>query len=291
MISLNNFKRQDEANQVGFEGLWHALHFQPDLSVPQSFVIGAALSSKGKLVAYRVAEEAPRLKCFYENRFSKDVWSFLRSELIAELADGLGKSSSGFKSASPQLVLSPGNYTSGSSRDAVLSRTFARIVTVVATEKKPRNVGIPQHELRRTVDMHLRLKLSTRFETISQPEGGLQHRNGDAVHLFDIGFDDSNVAASVISASYSVAEKARINFYRAIGDLTLYREIKQRRHLGLAVLIPTTSDFPADTVKTWNRWWEQESYKLRESKLFLIPESSRAEELAEELCGWYPSVL
>src|SRR3989475_5191188 len=33
--------------------------------VPQTFVIGVALSEKGRLVDFRVAEDASRLKCFY----------------------------------------------------------------------------------------------------------------------------------------------------------------------------------------------------------------------------------
>lgn len=287
MISLDHFKSQEATAQIGFEGQWHAVHFQPDLSVPQTFVIGAALSSKSKLVAHRIAAEAPRLKCFYQNRFSKDVWSFLRTELVAELDDRLGKSPSGFASASPQLVLSPGHYVSGTSRDSVLSRTFERIVTVVAGDRKPRHTGLPQQELRLAVGNYLKLKLSARFESISQPEDGLQIRDGDAVHTFDIGFDDSDVAASVVSASYSTLDKAQNNIYRATSDLTTYGAIKKRDQLGLAVLLPTADDFPMETVSTWNKWWENESYKLKESKLFLIAESSRAEDLADQVSDWY----
>lgn len=272
---------------AGFEGQWHAIHFQPDLSVPQSFVIGAALSAKSKLIAHRVALEAPRLKCFYQNRFSKDVWSFLRAELVAELDDRLGRSASGFVSASPQLALSQGHYVSGSSMDSVLSRTFERIVTVVAGDKKPRHIGLPQHELRQAVDRYLKLKMSSRFESICQPEDGLQIRDGDTVHTFDIGFDDAKVASSVVSASYSALDKASLNVYKAMNDLTTYRAIRDREQLGLAVLLPTTDDFPVETVNTWSRWWEQESYKLKESKLFLIAESTRPEALAEQVSDWY----
>lgn len=277
--------------QIGFEGQWHAIHFQPDLSVPQTFVIGAALSSKSKLVAHRVAEEAPRLKFFYQNRFSKDVWSFLRTELVAELDARLGKSPSGFTSASPQLVLSPGHYVSGSSRDSVLSRTFERIVTVVAGDRKPRHTGLPQQELRQAVGNYLKLKFSSRFESISQPEEGLQIRDGDSVHTFDIGFDDSKVASSVVSASYSTLDKARLNVYNAMNDLTMYRAIREREQIGLAVLLPTTEDFPTETVGLWKKWWADESYKLKESNLFLIAESSRAEDLADQVSDWYSASL
>ncbi len=291
MISLDHFKSQEATLQIGFEGQWHAIHFQPDLSVPQTFVIGAALSSKSKLVAYRVAEEAPRLKYFYQNRFSKEVWSFLRTELVAELNGRLGKSPSGFASASPQLVLSSGHYVSGTSKDTVLSRTFERIVTVVAGDRKPRHTGIPQHELRQAVGNFLKLKFSSRFESISQPEEGLQIRDGDSVHTFDIGFDDSKVASSVVSASYSTLDKARLNVYNAMNDLTMYSAIRHREQIGLAVLLPTTDDFSKETVSFWNSWWDQESYKLKESKLFLIAESSRAEELADQVSDWYIASL
>jgi hypothetical protein len=206
---------------------------------------------------------------------------------VAELNDRLGKSPSGFASASPQLVLSPGHYVSGSSRDSVLSRTFERIVTVVAGDRKPRHTGLPQQELRHAVGNYLKIKLSSRFESISQPEDGLQIRDGDRVHTFDIGFDDAKVASSVVSASYSTLDKARLNVYNAMNDLTMYRAIRTREQIGLAVLLPTADDFSKETVSTWNSWWAQESYKLKESKLFLIAESNRAEALADQVFDWY----
>lgn len=287
MISLDHFTSQATDTTVGFEGQWHAIYFQPDLSVPQTFVIGAAVSTKGKLSAYRIAEEAPRLKCFYQERFSRDVWSFLKTELDAELNDRVGKSTAGFISASPQLVLSQGNYVSGSSRDSVLSRTFGRIVTVVAGDRKPRHSGIQQAELRQSVREYLKRKMSTRFEQFNQSEHGLQIKDGDAIHTFDITFDDTAIAGSVVSASYSNLEKASFNVYKAMNDLTMYKAIRSRERIALAVLMPTIDDFPKETVVSWNNWWQQESYKLKESKLFLISESSNADALAEQVSDWY----
>ena len=91
MIDLRQLAKTHQAQyNKRFEGQWHAIDFQPDLTAPQCFTIGVALSQKGKLMHFRVAEEAPKLKCFYPQRFSKEVWQWLRQELLAELTHGRG---------------------------------------------------------------------------------------------------------------------------------------------------------------------------------------------------------
>jgi len=124
MIKLGHLASQNTNTAAGFEGKWHAIEFQPDLSVPQRFVIGVALSQGGKLTHFRVAEEAVRLRCFYGARFGKDVWGWMRAELTDELTAARGTTVSKFQSSSPQLMIGGGAFASGSSADSTLSRTF-----------------------------------------------------------------------------------------------------------------------------------------------------------------------
>jgi len=288
-MRIDEMKTSKSDVTVGFEGHWHSIKFQPDLSVPQDFVIGAALSRKGKVVAYRIAKEAPRLKCFYMDRFSKAVWKFLHDEVADEFELALGCAPSKFRSSSPQISLSAGSYASGISQDSVLSRTFERIVTVTAHERKVRASGVPQAELRTSMSQLLKLGMSSRYEQISQGENGLLIKDGERFRSFDITYDDNKVASSVVSASYASLDSSSLNIYKAINDLTMFRAIRPREQLGIAVLMPSTEFFPKATVDAWGEWWSEESYKLRESKYVLIAESDKVEILADQVLDWYPT--
>jgi hypothetical protein len=286
-MRIDEMKTSKSDVTVGFEGHWHSIKFQPDLSVPQEFVIGAALSRKGKVVAYRIATEAPRLKCFYMDRFSKTVWKFLHDEVADEFELALGSASSNFRSSSPQISLSAGSYASGISQDSVLSRTFERIVTVTAHEKKLRASGVTQAELRTSISRILKIGMSSRYEQISLGENGLRIKDGDRFRSFDITYDNNKVASSIVSASYANIEASSLNVYKAIHDLTMFKAIRTREQLGIAVLMPSTAYFPKATVDVWSEWWAEESYKLRESKAVLIAESDQVEALADQVMDWY----
>jgi hypothetical protein len=271
-----------------FEGKWHAVDFQPDLTVPQSFVIGVALSQKGKLTHFRIAEDAPKLKCFYGHRYSKEVWSWMRDQLTVELLEAKGQTVLNFRSVSPQIKIGAGFYASGSDADATLNRTFERIVAIVSGEKKKRDRGIPQSELRTEVGRILRISISTRYETLAMPEGGLQIIDNGQIHTFDIGYDDNKTASSVVSACYASLETARLNIMTSLHDLYTFRRIRQRDQIGLAVLTPSIATLSGEAVKLWQDWWRHESYKLKESNLVLYAESDDPNELANKVSDWYP---
>lgn len=270
-----------------FEGKWHAIDFQPDLSVPQRFVIGAALSRNGKLTHFRIAEDAPKLKCFYAQRFSREVWAWMRDQLTAELAEAKGQVIAKFNSVSPQISIGEGFYSSGSDADAALSRTFERIVTVIGGDKKKRDRGITQSELRTHVGRILRTSMSTRYESLAMPEGGLQITDNGQTHTFDIGYDDTKTASSVVSACYASLDTARLNIMTSLHDLYTFLKIREREQIGLAVLTPSTNTLSGEAVKLWQDWWRHESYKLKESNLVLYAESDNAEELADQVSDWY----
>jgi hypothetical protein len=288
MIDLSHLVPTAADHSSAFECKWHAIDFQPDLTVPQRFVIGAALSHNGKLTHFRIAEDAPKLKCFYAQRFSREVWSWMREQLMAELAESKGSAIAKFSSASPQIALGEGFYTSGSDANAALSRTFERIVTVVGGDKKKRDRGITQGELRTHVGRILRMTMSTRYEALAMPEGGLQILDQGQTHTFDIGFDDNVTASSVVSACYASLDTARLNIMTAMHDLYTFLKIRSRDQIGIAILAPSTSTLSSESVKLWQDWWGHESYKIRESKLVLLAESDNAEELADKVSDWYP---
>lgn len=286
-MNMNHPAPQPTAVTPGFEGRWHAIEFQPDLSVPQRFVIGVALSQKGKLTHYRVANEAARLKCFYGNRFSKDAWAWLHGELSAELSGAKGTLLTRYSSASPQMSIGTGHYASGSSADSALSRAFERVVTVVADGRKPRTQGIAQAELRDMLARILKLRMSTRYESIAQPAAGVQIAESGSVHTFDITYDDNKTASCVVSACYAGLDTARINVMEATTDLETFMRIRKREQIGLAVLTPSTDLLPAEAVRAWQDWWSNYSYKLRESDLVLLAESHTAQDLADQVIDWY----
>lgn len=289
MMNLSHLAPRQAAQAPGFEGNWHPIEFQPDLSVPQRFVIGVALSQKGRLTNFRVAEEAARLKCFYGNRFTKEVWSWMREELLGELEQARGSSIARYHSASPQLFVGEGAYASGSTADATLSRAFERVVTVVSKDRQPRVHGVSQTELREVIARLLKTQMSTRFETICQPEAGMQISEDGKVHTFDITYDDAVTASSVVSACYAGLDTARLNLMTATNDLYTFLRIRKREQIGLAVLTPSTEILPAESVRLWQDWWGHYSYKLRESDLVLLAESSTTDGLAEQVADWYPA--
>ena len=287
MIKLSHLASQGNHAEAAFEGKWHAIEFQPDPSVPQRFIIGVALSQSGKLTHFRVAEEAARLRCFYGHRFGKDVWGWMRSELTTELTAAKGTTIAKFQSDSPQLSIGEGFFASGSSADAALSRTFDRIVTVVERDRKPRVQGIAQAELRQYLAESLKRSLSTRFEAIAQPEGGLQIADQGKLHTFDITYDDTHVAASAVSACYVGLDTAKLNVMQATSDLHAYAHLRTREQVGLAVLVPSEQTLPAAAVKAWRGWWDEHSYKLRQSDDVLLAEATTASELAEHITHWF----
>ncbi|WP_343593901.1 hypothetical protein [Paracidovorax wautersii] len=287
MIDLSQLGHAPDAVAPGFEGKWHAIEFQPELHVPQFFVIGVALSRGGKLVQFRIAEEAARLQCFYGDRFSRDTWGWLRNELAADLTDAKSSTWSRYVSASPQIRIGEGHYVSGSDAMAVLSRTFERVVTVTASDRKPRKQGITQFALRARMAQLMKLRLDTRYEEISQPEGGLQIRDGERFHTFDITYDDTETASSVVSACYLDLNKACLNVLGAAADLDMFHRVRPRKQIGLAVLVPSATLLPRANVQNWERWWDNFSFKLRESNLVLLAESEQPEELAEKVQDWY----
>lgn len=287
MSNLRHLAPQDSTAAPGFEGCWHPIEFQPDLSVPQRFVIGVALSHKGKLTHFRVANEAGRLKCFYANRFSSTTWAWMHGELTAELAQAKGGSLLRYVSTSPQISVGSGHYASATSADVALSRAFERVVSVIGDGRKPRTQGVAQVELRETMARLLKLRMSTGYERISQPQAGLQISDSGKVHTFDISYDDESTASTIVSASYAGLDTARLNVMEATTDLETFMRIRKREQIGLAVLTPSPQLLPADAVRAWEDWWGNYSYKLRESDLVLLAESPSAEELAEAVVSWY----
>ena len=287
MMNSSHLAPQQNTATPDFEGKWHPIEFQPDLSVPQRFVIGVAITQKGKLTHFRVANEAGRLKCFYGNRFSRETWSWMHSELNTELAQAKGAAVLRYQSASPQINIGQGHYASGSSADAALSRAFERVVTVVAEGRKPRSQGIAQGELRETMARMLKLRMNTRYERISQPEAGLQISNKGQLHTFDITYDDNTTAATVVSACYAGLDTARLNVMEATTDLETFMRIRHRKQIGLAVLTPSTELLPPEAVSAWQDWWGNYSYKLRESDLVLLAEATTPDALADQVVDWY----
>src|SRR5256885_5719172 len=81
-----------------------------DVCSSDLFVIGVALSEKGRLVDFRVAEDASRLKCFYGKRFSNETWGWLRNELLADLKANKGNGIAKYESPSPQISFGIGHY-------------------------------------------------------------------------------------------------------------------------------------------------------------------------------------
>lgn len=286
MINLSELAASVASEAPGFEGKWHTIEFQPVLEVPQRFVIGVVLSSKGRLREFRIAEDASRLKCFYGEGFSSGTWKWLREALAADLEQAKGSAAAKHQSASPQISLGEGFYVSGADALSVLSRTFARVVTVSRIEAKPRTMGLPQQELRKQVSRMLKLRLGTQFEAVHQ-EHGIQIKEAGHVYTFDVNYDDLKVASSVVSASYSDLTSARLNIQTCFSDLMMFSKLRPREQLGLAVLLPSSDTFPKATVSAWKSWWDEMSYKLKESNLMLFAESERPEELSEMMTDWY----
>lgn len=287
MIDLARVEPTHPSVEPSFEGDWLSVEFQPEPHVPQRFVIGAALARRGRLLAWRLASEAPRLACFYGDRFAKSTWKWLHDELEADLRAAEHTPVKAFQCRSPQISLTLGGFASGGTLDATLSRTFERIVTVVAHNKaKPRSEGVPQAELRRAVADWLMQRRPLEFARFAHPLG-LLIRQGGEDHSFDIGYDDGAVAASVVSASYASLDNARLNVMTATADLLRYTRIRPRRQIGLAVLLPG-SGLPGEVRTAWSDWWRHESYKYRESGAFVLMESDEQEALASQVSDLYP---
>ncbi len=286
MINLSALAGSIKSEVPGFEGKWHTIEFQPVLDVPQRFVIGVAISSRGRLREFRIAEDASKLKCFYGEGFSSSTWKWLREQLSADLLQAKGTVFSRHQSLSPQIYLGEGQYASGSDILSVLSRTYARVVTVSRSDAKPRAFGLPQQDLRKQISRMLKIKLGNRFEVVHQ-EYGIRIKEEDHFYTFDVNYDDAKVASSVVSASYADLSAAQLNIQTCFSDLMMYGKLREREQLGLAVLLPSTNNFSAMAISAWNRWWEGMSYKLKESNLMLFAESEQPEDLAEMMTDWY----
>jgi hypothetical protein len=124
------------ANVVGcedvvYEGQWHAITFQPDLSSPQSFVIGVGLTSEGRLTHFRVTHDLSKLKCIYESRFEGCEWDWLLMRLEKELYQAVSDRCEAFSSSSPQIHFSGGHFIADDNANSALNRTFERVVPLL----------------------------------------------------------------------------------------------------------------------------------------------------------------
>ncbi len=136
----------------------------------------------------------------------------------------------------------------------------------------------------------LKPRLSTRFDPIHQPSG-LLIKERDVIHTFDVTYDDSVTASTVVSACYAQPENGQLNVMQALSDLYTFHRIRKREQIGLAVLLPSQELLPRESVRAWTAWWQEQSYKLRESELVLLAESTSVEQLADQLADWYPAAL
>lgn len=288
MIDLSRITPAPPAEPAAFRGQWHAIEFQPELDVPQRFIVGAAVSADGRLLGWRMAQQANRLRCFYGTRYGSSLWAWLLEEAEMDLQAARGHPVAGFESRSPQLRIGPGAYTSGADWQSALARTFDRIVTVYSADRLPRYQGITQAELRAATNERLKLALPLSFGQFAQPESGVVVIDGDDRHVFDVTHDDGRLATTVVSACYANLDTAQANVYRATADLFRYRAKRPRQQLGLAVLQPTAQDaMPAETRAAWRAWWAEESYKFKQADDILVADPAAADGIAQALADWY----
>jgi hypothetical protein len=126
-IAANDVARKD----VGYEGLWHTITFQPDLLTPQSFVIGVGLSSQGRLTHFRITHDLSKLKSIYESRSEDCEWDWLLKRLEEELYQAVADRCETFSSSSPQIHFSGGHFIAGDDASSALNRTFERVVPLL----------------------------------------------------------------------------------------------------------------------------------------------------------------
>jgi hypothetical protein len=289
MIALHTTDLTHTPAAAEFVGHWHAIELQPEIEVPQRFVIGAAVSRNGKLVAWRLASEAPRLKCFYGQRYSVTTWQWMLQQLERDLAQAKGELISRFTSRSPQVCVGAGMHTSASSAEIALGRAFDRIVTVLNPQERKRSVqGIAQDDLREQVNEQLKLQWGLRFSRIAQESGRVVIKDGGEFHSFDVTHDDGQTATTVVSACYGTLETAKLNLMSATADLMRFREMNYRKQVGLAVLQPTSIGLPDDRLKAWMDFWHEETYKYKRADDFLIAEPIDVDGTVKTLVDWYP---
>lgn len=287
MIDLQLLASQAADAPAGYEGRWHAILFQPDLTSPQSFVIGVALTTRGKLSHFRIAQDASRLKCFYGPRFGDNTWDWLLARVEGELQQATAAQARTFVSASPQIHFSAGHFVAAADADSALNRTFERAVSLIAPAKRQRLQGVNQAELRQSVAAHLKRIMDIRYEKVAMPAEGLAIQHEGKTHVFDVNYDDHTTAASVLSGAYVSQETSRLNLMAAYTDLSAFSRIRKRDQIGLAVLLPSKAILPAEVVSSWMDWWDDYSYKLRNSSSVLLAEDTTAEGLALQVSHWF----
>lgn len=265
-----------------FQGLWSAVQWQPDLAIPQKFLVGIVVAGQGEK-AFLVMDEPMRLECFFKpallaNDF-KLVMSLARSTLHeADLALGTPV----FPSAN--LTASMARNIRGNSAKDLCEYLFSRMV-MAAQPDTSRPTGfdsIDTRKVRTLVNQAIKKQAGMLFERIVREKSEFIDK-----HELDVNLLPTYGVGSVLSGWYKSPQSIMMNMLTASQDINAYaagRNDKQSR--AMFIMAPSANaQIPKKDLKLIDRTISEQEWKLERAG-FTVVTRDNAEELAHDVLEW-----
>lgn len=272
-----------------FEGVWATVELQPDVFSRQRYSVGVAVAGTDGALVFHLLDDLSKFECI----FGKDYVSLLAElvesaehTLLRAQAKKQGLAALQFDSES--IFLGDLWPTSGASASEIAQRLYLEVVPFLPrSEKRVREfTSLDNAAVRQLVDAELKRIAGTDFERlVCDPLRSVVDDGGGGAHWLEFNLETNTQAGNVISAVYKTPDRVELNFLRASRDLSTYARIRNKRNLGLFVMLPPEGSMPsADRARIVNVYDEQ-SWNL-EKQGFVVSAHEGAAEIAADIWDW-----
>lgn len=278
-----------------FSGAWSTVELQPDVFVPQRFIIGVVVQSLGDRLHFKLLDDFKKFECIYHDQFPQ------RSvrELLAYAEQAL-RHAVQTKTAIPEvafetscLTLSPPQYTSGEDRETTVERLFSEVVVMAKKSYKKGSdfESIDTPHARQLVNAELKRIAQMDYESIVNPnsQGVLLEEDG-IKHFLDLNLLTMTACGSVTSAVYKTAQSVELNLLKSSRDLTTFSRIRKVNNIGLFLLTPEPSTIEEKDHKRIENVIDEYEWKL-ELDGFTVVSLASPTDLAKKIYDWAKPTL
>jgi len=285
-----------KAPTPAFVGEWSIVELQPDVFVPQRFVIGIIVQSPGDRLHFKLLDDFKKFECIYNNDHFRQS-SF--KEIMA-YAEEVLRHAVQAKTSIPQVVfetsclsISPPQYTSGDELEATVERLFSEIVVMAPNDKKKISdfESLDTARARQLVNEELKVIAQLDYERIVNPNSqGILLQEGGVKHWLDLNLLTARGCGSVTSAVYKTSQSVELNLLKSSRDLTTFSRIRNVDNIGLFLLLPNENVIKVTDYKRITELISDYEWKLEQDGFRVVSLPSAAK-LAKEIYEWAKPTL
>lgn len=270
-----------------YTGEYQALHYAPEITSTQDYVMGVAVSSQGHVDAWRVLSDYRKLECIYgKDYISANQLNMLFASAVSLLnhARTERKPLPDLGTMSPHLRWGAALYASGDSAQEAADGIYQSIVSLEPGAKLARPFESKDTEtVRREVNVALKKKLGLRYERCVEERGYIEVTDGKTKHRLDINLKSGKACGTVISAWYAQADSVKLQTLQAASHLETAQTIFRLNGAGIFVRRPAnTEGIPEKALVQIDNQIDEAAWRAKKcGQRFAVEEKTEA--LAEEI--------